>query len=216
MNGERSSEWVQPVWWGPPERWIGGALPLPPLLARSELGAILIEDVKVYPTGISFRFRALSRQVPRVRPEQVGGGEPEEAAGLVYEDPSTGDVEQQKGRSVGHPCGRRRTDGVRFGFEFEDGRRASTGAPVGGPGDFTILGFQEGEPIEPDPIANAVLSVAGGASAPDFMRRDGFLWPLPPGGLVVFGSWPEASIPEDSIRIEARAVSEALARARRM
>lgn len=56
-------------------------------------------------------------------------------------------------------------DRVRFGVEFEDGRRAERDAPVGGPGDFTILAFQEGKPVHPDPATNVVLNWSSGSSS---------------------------------------------------
>jgi hypothetical protein len=106
------------------------------------------------------------------------------------------------------------TERVRFGAELEDGRRASSDDPVGGPGGFTILAFQEGKPVAPDPEVNVVLKSSGGSSGPEFMHQRYFLWPLPVGAVRFFGSWPNIVLEEQSVELDPAAIADGLARAR--
>ena len=202
--------WVQPDWWGPPTGWIGGALPLTIVVAWSEAGAIMVEDATVYPTGIGFELRALLRPepFPTFEPGEIGSvpPDPSEVDGFsaVSSFVDAGDYEPPEVA----------TDRVRFGFEFSDGRRVDREASVCGPGDFTILDFQEGKNVAPDPAVNAVLNFSNGGGSPDSLRENRFLWPLPKGDLQLFASWPDAELPEQRATIEASTVAEALSRGR--
>lgn len=204
------AERVLPDWWGPPDGWVGGQLPFDLVVARSDAGAIIAEDIAVYPTGIGFELRALLRPAPISVPEQT----------IEMETPPSEPVEALVSSVVlvDEPAEFERTetpvDRVRFGVEFEDGRRAVQNAPVGGPGDFTILGFQEGKPVLPDPATNVVLNWTSGSSSPDSMRKSSFIWPLPVGDLRFIGSWVDAGLAEQIVVLDHAAIEEALGRAR--
>lgn len=212
MSGE-ADRWVQPDWWGPPAGWIGGALPSTIVVALSEAGAILVENATVYPTGIGFELRAL------LRPEPLPTFEPGEIRSTTSETSATGEPDNFSAVSSFVHAGDYEppevaTDRVRFGFEFADGRRVEREASVCGPGDFTILAFQEGKAVAPDPTVNAVLNFSNGGGSPDSLRENRFLWPLPEGDLELFASWPDADLAEQRATIEARTVAEALSRSR--
>lgn len=118
-----------------------------------------------------------------------------------------------RGASLPDPEG----TGIRFGFEFADGRRAELDAPVGGPGGFTLRGHEEGDARSPDPSRNIVLNVWGGGSSPDWIRWRCFLWPLPPAGdLRLFGAWEEAEVDLQEALIEAADLADARSHARRL
>jgi len=171
--------WVQPEWWGPLPGWIGGVVPFNLLLGKSEAGAVLAENLTVYPNGIAFDLHALLRP----------GGEPQQEEEVLP------------------------TDRVRYGIEFEDGRRAERAAPVGGPGDFTIMAFQEGRQVAPDPSANVVLNAGSSGSGPEYLWESRFIWPLPSDPLTFFCEWEDAGIAEQRVSIHADALQDALERA---
>lgn len=209
MNAEtRGGGWIQPDWWGPPRRWIGGSLPLEPVIARSHHGVVCIENIRVYPTGLSFRLQARSR--PGERPVDTAMWH--RGSDAADTTPST---EVAGNGTLRSPQVRDALtlDTVGFGVEFHDGRQPRIDAPVAGPAAFTILDFQHGKRVALNPTENAILNFAGASSGPGCQSSVGFLWPLPIGGLRVFASWPEASLPEDSVFIEREQLSDALSRA---
>jgi hypothetical protein len=103
---------------------------------------------------------------------------------------------------------------VAFGVEFDDGRRAERFEPVGGPGDFSFIAHYEGKDVAPDPSVNVLLGMSGGSSSPGSIKERRFIWPLPPGDLRLFGSWPDADLTEQSIDLSADLIAAARARAR--
>jgi hypothetical protein len=104
-------------------------------------------------------------------------------------------------------------DSLEFGVEFSDGRRAARGTPVGGPGKFSIDGYQRGETHVPDLDLNVVLHFTGGGSGAALLGSC-FLWPYPPDGqLVFFCAWPTLGLRESKIEIEGDNLREALRKA---
>jgi len=204
-----NEEWVPPDWWGPPDGWVGGVLPFDLVVAQNEAGAILAEDITVYPTGIGFELRALLRPQPMIVPEPTSTGESVETDAIEAPGLSIGEVDV----AADFERNEMPTDRVCLGVEFEDGRRAERNDPVGGPGDFTILAFQEGRPVHPDPTVNVVLNWSSGGGSPDALRESSFIWPLPTGSLRLFGSWVDAGLIEQSARIDHAVIEEALGRA---
>jgi hypothetical protein len=207
---------VRPDWRGPPEGWFGGVLPTTPLVARNPRGAITVEDIAVYPTGLGFDLRVILRPPPapsRPEPrkpsppadEQFLDGPP--SVSVYVAARPTPDEDWEPPVNI--------AERARFGVEFEDGRRAWSDDPVGGPGGFTIREFQEGKPGAPDPEVNVVLNCSGGSSGPEFMHRRYFVWPLPVGAIKLFGSWPDIGLEEESAELDARLIADGLARARR-
>jgi hypothetical protein len=214
MNGAGEDDrWVQPDWWGPPEGWLGGVLSVSPVVARNSRGAIFIERLTVYPTGLAFDLRVILRPAPApaldaVRPRVPPADDRvrDRASSLSTYVAKAPDEDWEPPMNV--------TERARLGAELEDGRRALSDDPVGGPGGFTILAFQEGKPVAPDPEVNVVLKSSGGSSGPEFMHQRYFLWPLPVGGVRFFGSWPDVGLEEASVEIDAAAIADGLSRAR--
>jgi hypothetical protein len=214
MNSAGSEDrWVQPEWWGPPEGWFGGVLPVAPVVGRNSRGAIFVDNLTVYPSGLAFDLQVILRPRPAptledVRPTAPPGDDP------VPDTPLSLSVYTVRVEDEDWEAPVNVTERVRFGAEFRDGRRAASGAPVGGPGGFTILEFQEGKPVAPDPEVNMVLHSTGGSSGPEFMRSRYFLWPLPVDGVRFFGSWPDVLLEEDSVELDSATIADGLARAR--
>jgi hypothetical protein len=205
--------WVQPDWWGPPAGWLGGVLSVAPVVARNSRGAIFVTDLAVYPTGLAFDMRVILRPAPAaalhtVRPEAppVDDRVLERPSALSTYIAQAPDEDWEPPMNV--------TERARLGAEFEDGRRAFSDDPVGGPGGFTFLAFREGKPVAPDPEVNVVLNSSGGSSGPEFMHAWYFLWPLPVGGVRFFGSWPAIGLEKASVEIDAAAIADGLSRAR--
>jgi hypothetical protein len=190
-ESEVADEWSQPEWWGPPIGWVGGVVPAELVLGKSDSAAVVVTYLSAYPTGVAFQLRALRR--------------PSEAF-----DSSEKEWSAQSGEAGISLVGNQ----LHFGVEFEDGRRAERSSPVGGPGDFTIMAFQEGKPVTPSSTANIVLNGRGGGSGPDGLVEDRFVWPLPPGGpLAFFCEWSAVGIPECRVELEEGVWREAVARA---
>lgn len=210
MSTDGSDERVLADWWGPPNDWIGGHLHSDLVVARNDTGAILAEDIVVYPTGIAFELRALLRPasmfmpaaMPVIEPPDRGAGDAPGLAISFVDGPAEGEFLELPSDRVG------------MRVEFEDGRRADRDARVGGPGDFTILAYQEGKPVQPDPDANVIFNWSSGSGSPDSMHESCFIWPLPPGDLRLVGSWPDAGLAEQSVVVEHAVIAEASARAR--
>lgn len=205
--------WVQPDWWGPPAGWLGGVLSVAPVVARNPRGAIFVTDLAVYPTGLAFDMRVILRPAPAaalhtVRPEAPPADD------RVRERPSALSTYIAQAPDEDWEPPMNVTERARLGVELEDGRRAFSDDPVGGPGGFTILAFHEGKQVAPDPEANVVLKSSGGSSGPEFMHRRYFLWPLPVGGVRFFGSWPDIGLEEESADLDPTAIADGLARAR--
>jgi hypothetical protein len=214
MNGTgQDDRWVQPEWRRPPEGWLGGVLPVAPVVARNSRGAIFVTDLAVYPTGLAFDLRVILRPAPAPSPEAVRPQVPPDDD-RVRDRPSSLSTYVVEVQDENWEAPVNITERARLGAELEDGRRAFSDDPVGGPGGFTIPAFQEGKPVAPDPDLNVVLNSSGGSSGPEFMRARYFLWPLPVGGVRFFGSWPDIGLEEESVDLDPTAIADGLTRAR--
>lgn len=108
-------------------------------------------------------------------------------------------------------------DRVAFGVEFKDGRRATRAEPLGAPaGDFSFRAYYEEKDVAPDPADNAILHFINGGGSSDSIAENMFVWPLPRGGLRLFGSWSDAAMGESFVELRAETIVDALARARRV
>ncbi len=210
-----TEEWVQPEWWGPLPDWVGGLLAEDVVVGRSEAGVVYLKELTVYPNGIGFELCARLRGEDP--PEPPPDPEPPQPLRILSEDSeprlSVGMVAMTEEEEEGLTNEPLPTDRVRLAVEFADGRRAGRDAPVGGPGDFSIRAFQEGEPVAPDPRANAVLKFSSGGGSPDSLSEHLFLWPLPEGGLSFSCEWEDAAIGEQRVTIPAEDLREARERA---
>lgn len=215
MSGAAADgRWVQPDWWGPPAGWFGGVLPIAPVVASNPRGAIVVRKLTVYPTGLAFDLNVLLRPRPaptmdeewlRAIPDDSPLTERPMLGAHIVEAPEPGERWE---RPVSVP------EMARLAIEFDDERRAASDLPVGGPEPFTILEFQEGKAVHPDPELNVVLNSSGGSGGPDFRLEHYFLWPLPISGFRFIASWPEVGIEESSVEIDAATIAAGLFRAR--
>jgi hypothetical protein len=210
--------WTQPKWWGPPSGWFGGVIPRELVLGLSDTAAVMVTHLSVYPTGVAFRLRAFKRpavpaaripnpvdQFPIEDSPKIGSGEFRDAA----DESLIGQSSWEEESSL--------MDQLKFAVEFEDGRRAERSAPVGGPGDFTIIAFQEGKAVAPDPIESIVLNGRSSSSGPDELVEDRFVWPLPLSGSLAFSCcWSAVGIPERRVELGEAIWREALERAHRL
>lgn len=206
-----TSKWVQPAWWAPPEGWIGGGVPHEAILGQSGSAAVIIRYLSVYPTGLGFQLLAFTRPQARESLSRADDARGSSDVKSQLRVRVSGGVDTEGSPEDLHQL----TDGLRFGVEFEDGRRAERHDPVGGPGDFTIKGFQNGEPCSPDPDLNIVMAGGSGESSPRQLCEERFVWPLAPKGpLAFFAEWPAVGIPEHRIELQESMLQEALRRAR--
>lgn len=105
-------------------------------------------------------------------------------------------------------------DQLRYGVEFQDGRSADRHVPVGGPGTFTIDGFQSGADVQPDPNSNIVFSWLGGARSPSRLSDKRFVWPLSNGQVIFYAEWPMYGIPRTEVVLSDCDIRRALRSAR--
>lgn len=202
-----------PEWWGPPPGWIGGVVPEIIAVARNAKAVIVAEAIVVYPTGIGMRLRAMMRPAPRPLtkpPKATSTDVPTDrhrlGISLVEADPDE-DWEPPE-----LPA-----DRVAFGVEFKDGRRATRAEQLGGPaGDFSFRTHYEGKDVAPDPAVNVILNFISGGGSSDSIAEKMFVWPLPRGDLRLFGSWSDADMHEQAVKLRAEVISDALRRARRV
>ncbi len=210
-----TGEWVQPEWWGPLPDWVGGLLGDDVVVGHSDAGVVYVKELTIYPNGIGFELCARLRgEDPAGRPADPSPPRPlqilsdDSEPGLSISVFATTEEDEEDWANETLP-----TERVRLTVEFADGRRAERDAPVGGPGDFSILAFQEGKPLAPDPRANVVLNFSGGGGSPDSLAEHRFLWPLPEGDLSFSCEWEDAAIGEQRVTVPAEALREARERA---
>jgi hypothetical protein len=214
MSDERIGDGEAPLldWWSAPPGWIGGVVPETVVVARNARAVILVEEIVVYPTGITMALMATMRPAPRpvIEPRPPGSGDSaarEPTLGISFVEAPPEDWERPETPA----------DRVVFGVEFEDGRRATRAEPLGGPaGDFSFRAHYEGEDVSPDPASNVILNFLGGGGSSDSISWDAFVWPLPRGDLRLFGSWVDAGMDEHAVLLSAEAIADALARSRRV
>jgi hypothetical protein len=215
-----SEEWLQPEWWAGVADWVGGVIPFELVLGRSEVAAVLARRLTVYPNGLAFQLEAFTRQTVQAGRSMAFSDLDDSIifADGVENEPDAAPLSnafavlEHPGEVVQAVPSR---DGLRYGVEFADGRRATNDCPVGGPGEFTIAGFHRGEEHSLDPVVNIVLKGAGSGRGSDELRADLFVWPLPiEGPIALFCEWLEVDMPEQRVELAEDAVQRALTRAR--
>jgi hypothetical protein len=161
-----------PPWLGPPRGELPGVVPFELVLARTERVAVCLAALRAYSTGFLVDLVTLSA-----------------------EDDEALDPELFPHHRRGRP-----TEGLRFGLEFADGRRA------------TNLGFPPGSRSEsPD---GPVLHPRGGGGGGGQWHQEQWAWPLPPPGSLAFVcEWPAVGIEVTRTEVDARAILDASARA---
>jgi hypothetical protein len=179
---------LEPAWAGHPGDELPGTLPLAVELGRSASTVVHLEDVRAYSEGVVFRIAVrIRRTTVRERSRVLG------------------QLDITHGRGSFHLA--LPTGGLRWGFEYSDGRRVTTldDSP------WTMI------PADADPLDwTPARPVMDGASLPMHYggrwARDVWLWPLPPeGDLRAVCSWPDRDIPETTTVLDATAIRAAAA-----
>ncbi len=162
----------RPDWAGPPEGELPGVVAVELLLARTDRVAVALSGLRAYSTG--FTFGVVTFGAPVLEGEL---------------DPF----------EFGPPHGRTGEDGIRYGIEFADGRRA------------TSVGWSPPSPSEP---RQPVLVAHGGGGGGGDWHQDVWAWQLPPAGPLAFVlDWKAVGIPLTRHEIDAGLILEASERA---
>jgi hypothetical protein len=167
-----------PPWMGPPYGVLPGVASLELVIARNDRAAVYVGRCSVYPTGFELELRVLA------------------AADAGELDPSLNGIYHRPGRGTNYE------DMLRFGLEFDDGRKATN---VGG------FAHRGEEPQGP------VLWGMGGGGGGGRWQQDFWVWPLPPPGpLTLACEWPAAGIKLNCVEVDSQLLRNASARAREL
>ena len=170
-----------PVWSCPPQDVRPGLVALSVELGRSGSTAVLLEGARAYDDGVVLRVVVVIREATPLAERR-----------RVFEQ-----LDITHGRGSLHlnlPAG-----GLRWGFEFSDGRRVTTLS------ESPWVEMPDGvDPMSWDP-GHPVLEVLGRPAVfAQSWSRDIWLWPLPPPGpLRVVCTWPDRDIIETSTTFDA-------------
>jgi hypothetical protein len=185
---DEEPEHVPPPWYGPPDDVIGQTAGGAFVLARTDTLALAVLGITAFPTGLAFSVAIVLRHAddPDLDPDL--------------------DLDMAMHR---YWRGRRRgsatelpDDLLRFGVEFEDGRKATNLA----------WGGTEAEGETP---AGPILMQRGGGGGGRSYRTGWWLWPLPPGERLTFVcEWPARGIEVTRHDVDARSIRVAAERAR--
>jgi hypothetical protein len=172
-------EWVQP------DNYLGQAVPIQFVLARSEKGVIAVLHLVAYPTGFEFQLVALVRSDMQNEDSMLGFiGRP------YYSKPN--------------PDPARLPDELfRFGIQFPDGSKATTLQE-------RRVWFGSDRPKAP-----LLQPTGSGYSGPRQLSMGYWVWPLPPAGpFAVVCEWPALGIPLTRHEIDSSVIREAALKAR--
>jgi hypothetical protein len=185
---DEEPEHPPPAWYGPPDDVIGQAAGEGFVLARTDALALAVWGITAFPTGLAFSLAIVLRRAddPDLDPEL--------------------DLDMAMHR---YWRGRRRgsepelpDDLLRFGVEFEDGRKATSL-------EWGWTGAEDETP--PGPI----LMQRGGGGGGRSYRMGWWLWPLPPGEHIAFVcEWPARGIDLTRHEVEAGPLRDAAMQAR--
>jgi len=180
-----------PIWSCPAQDVRPGAVALSVELGRSESTVVLVEGARAYEEGVVLRIVVVVREAT-----------PLAARRRLFEQ-----LDITHGRGSLHlslPAG-----GLRWGFEFSDGRRVTTldESPwVEMPDGVDPADWTPGHPVLEVLSRPAVFAQS--------WSRDVWLWPLPPAGpLRVVCAWPDREISETSTTFDATQLRIAAAEA---
>jgi len=167
---------------------IGEAAAGPFVLARTDALALAIWGITAFPTGITFSLATVRRT-----------------------DDGTFDPDLDMEMAMQRYWRARRSDPdkplpddlLRFGVEFEDGRKA------------TNLGWSDWDVPEGQEPPGPILQRRGGGGGSRTYRQGWWLWPLPPGDRLAFVTeWPAQQIAFTRHEMEAGPLRGAAERAR--
>jgi hypothetical protein len=170
----------QPVWLNPPEDVLPGIVPVELIIGRSAQAVVMLTGMRAFTTGVAMTLLVRTR----VRMTRFDLNEE------VFDGPYRHDQDVAW-----------RRDRLKWGFEFADGRRATSVDPWP-------------DPADAQPPDRPVLSGGGGGGGARAVERDYWLWPLPPAGkLTVVCQWPQLGIGPTTSQIDADQVVDAATRA---
>lgn len=180
-----------PDWQGPPTHlhaglWAGSAL-----LGRSTTTAVLVEGARAYASGAVLRMAIVTRRSARHLRRRMM---------------SELDVTHGRGTlNLALPPG-----GLRWGFEYADGRRVTTLDPS----PWTEIP-EDTDPQTWEPRRPVMQPLNAPWVYGPTWRRDVWLWPLPPAGdLHAVCAWPDEGIEETRTTLDATALRAAARDAR--
>lgn len=185
---EEEPEHEPPAWHGPPDDVIGQAAGEGFVLARTDALALAVFGITAFPTGFAFSLAIVVRRAddPDLDPDL----DLDMAMHRYWRG-------RRRGSEPGLP-----DDLLRFGVEFEDGRKATN---LG-------RGWAEAEDETPQ---GPILMPRGGGGGGRSYRTGWWLWPLPPGENLTFVcEWPAHGIGLTTHQADAGAIREAADRAR--
>lgn len=185
---EEEPEHVPPAWHGPPDDVIGQAAGEGFVLARTDALALAVFGITAFPTGSAFSLAIVVRRAddPDLDPDL----DLDMAMHRYWRG-------RRRGSEPGLP-----DDLLRFGVEFEDGRKA------------TNLGRGWAEAEDETPQGPILMQRGGGGGGRSY-RTGWWLWPLPPGENLTFVcEWPAHGIGLTTHQADAGAIREAADRAR--
>jgi hypothetical protein len=180
---------VAPPWFGPPEDVIGEAAGAPFVLARTNALALAVWGITAFPTGITFSLAIVRRAL------DDGDFDPDMDTYTALHR-----YWRARRRDPDQPLP---DDLLRFGVEFEDGRKA------------TNLGWHWDDLPEGQEPPGPILQQRGGGGGGRSYRHGWWLWPLPPGDRLAFVTeWPAQGIELSRHEIDAEPLRRAAGRAR--
>jgi hypothetical protein len=185
---EEEPEHVPPAWYGPPDDVIGQAAGEGFVLARTDALALAVWGITAFPTGLAFSLAIVVRRAddPDLDPEL----DLDMAMHRYWRG-------RRRGSEPGLP-----DDLLRFGVEFEDGRKA------------TSLGWGSAGAEDETPPGPILMQRGGGGGGRSY-RMGWWLWPLPLGEHLTFVcEWPAHGIALTRHEVDAATFREAAERAR--
>lgn len=182
-DGMDADEPLQPVWLNPPEDVLPGVVPVELILGRSDRVVVMLTGMRAFATGLGMTLSVRSR----VRTRRF------DVFSELFDEPHSQDQDDRWGR-----------ERLKWGFEFADGRRATSVGPW-----VPWSGSHDQVPSHP------VLFGGGGGGGPKAADRDYWLWPLPPPGrLKVVCQWPMYGVDQTVQEIDGELLAAAADRAR--
>lgn len=156
-------------WSGPPDDYLPGVAPLALIIGRSDRVVVMLTGMSAFPTGLAMTLSVRTR-------ERTGHH------GLLhelYEQPGENSQDQEWKRNR-----------FMFGFEFADGRSATTDDAHERPNRRAL-------PEHP------TLRNTGGGGSGQSSDQDYWLWPLPPAGSMrIFCQWRKLDVERTVIDID--------------
>ncbi|MDP9847121.1 hypothetical protein [Streptosporangium lutulentum] len=191
---EPVEERVLPPWVGPPDRMLGGTVPIERMLFHTEALVIALTSAVAFPEGTKLYLRMAARRVEGVNADTWW-----DRRELFYGGPHRHGA--RPGQSLDDEV-------LRFGVRFPDGGKATT-----------VDGRQHRGEWPPPRPEGPLLQYGGGGSGSGgdhfvSSSRSLWLWPLPPPEPFEFVvEWPALDVPLTFVEIDGAPIVAAAGRA---